>query len=594
MAGDWPGAGGVANAAESSVSKLAGFNLDNWLPEDCAQDYIFCFTPDGGLIGKNLKAVNGRYSVVVGSQLQASLGSVSAGNEPFTLMVSPYGGIEMVTGVPGGTLPSSGGTGSATAISRPAETTDFDTSGGVLISEIMVTPRVGGPGTEGKCIPGQYVTLEVYAYDPEGRGLFAKWKQPNKKGIFTYPDGGAGTGAVLESEVERMEFINKAPEGVDWVTADGSSFDPPGGVFRARWGWTVPFDSQPNDRFEIEVDVKDAKGQCEILNPPQPVVFTPAPTGKMIVERWDGAIWQLVQMNPDGSNPVVLSPPGVQETMASIDSQGTKMAFLQAAGGTDTRVKIRPLNGGPEITIDGPGPFTSVSLSPNGTWISYRNNSTGQLITKKVDGSQPFGNITQTLTGAIPPYPRSRTGWSQDSEFMFYEHDAKIFWRNLKNPSLSGELVGDIANTSGGIEKLYAPVGYTAHGQERVLFSLGNFNPVLMSVPVNRSGGTIATIAASNYGDFTSNPTNASQNMFVDIDGGGGSAGSGGLDDCYPNISSDNEWLVLNRTPQGTSINQPSQTTLMIRMNGAGNYQGGGPGTTRVMEGPTRRAIWVP
>lgn len=586
VAGDWPGAAS-ATAPVNSASKLAGFTLATWLPSDYANDYVFCFTPDGGLVGQNLKSVNGRYPVVVGSRLQASLGSVNAGNEPMTLMVSPYGGIEIVTGVPSGTLPtSSGGT---APISQPAQTTAFDDSGGVYISEIKVTPRVGGPGTEGQCVPGQYVTLEVYAYDPEGRGLFAKWKQPNLKGIFTYPDGGAGDGAVLESEVERMEFVNVAPPGIDWVTADGNSFTPPGGVFRARWGWTVPFNSEPEDRYSIEVDVKDASGQCEILNPPQPVVFEVSPRGKLIVEKLVGGIWQLVQMNPDGSNFRLLSPPGISETLASLNSTGTKMAFLRHTGG-GTRVMIRPLDGGtPSFVDDGAaGAFTSVSLSPNGDWVSYRNNSSGQLITKKVNGTMRFEQ-TQSLLGT--PYPRSRTGWSRDSKFMFFEHAKGIHWRNLESTS-TGVLVENISSSI--VEELYAPVGYFAHGQERVLFSLGNYNPVLMSVPVNRTGGSIDSVSASGFGDFTSTPSSNSQNMFVDLDGGGGSAGSGSFDDCYPNISSDNQWLILNRTPIGTDVDLATQATLFVGLNTVGNYEGGSTGTSRLITGDFRRAIWVP
>ncbi len=605
FAGDYPEVGFAAarwaggsdwdnNLPPSDVAKLAGFQLSRWLPSKHADDYIFCFTPEGGLVTNNLWAQNGRYTVVVGRNLQVAGRVVSAGDQPVTLLISPYGGIEAVTGVPGSSLPSSG---TASPISEPAHLTQPG-PGEVRLSNIVVTPRIeGGPENEGVCVPGQYVTLEVYAYDPQGRGLFAKWKQPGRKGIFTYPDGKAGTGAILESEVERMEFVNEQPPGLTWT---GTS-PPAGGLFRARWGWTVPMNSAPGDTYEIEVDVKDAKGEVHIVNPPEKIIYKPAPDGKVIVEKNIGGIWQLVQMNPDGSNHRILSPPGVEETMASIDSAGTKMAFLQGAGGGQTRVKVRALDGGYERSIAGPGPFTSVSLSPNGTWISYRNNNagtTGILTTQKVDGSGSVPNFTQALPGSTAPYPRSRTGWSRDSEFMFYEGSADIRWRNL-NTGADGLLVGQIRNTSGGIEQLYAPVGYRAPvpslGQERVLFSLGAFNPVLMSVPVNRSGGGITTVLnGGNYGDFTTSPSSAGQNMFVDIDGGGGGAGSGGLDDCYPNISTDNRWLILNRTPQGTSIDLTPQTTLFIAMNGQGNYEGGSPTTTRVMTGDIRRAIWVP
>ncbi len=179
---------------------------------------------------------------------------------------------------------------------------------------------------------------------------------------------------------------------------------------------------------------------------------------------------------------------------------------------------------------------------------------------------------------------------------MFFEGSANIYWRNLENPAAEGVLVGQIVNTTGGIEQLFSPVSYeTSDGRERVLFSLGHNNPVLMSVRVDESGGSISTVLnGGDYGDFTTSPSSSSQNMFVDIDGGGGSAGSEDMDDCYPNISSDSRWLILNRTDEGAGVDDPEQTTMFILQNEFGNFMGGAPGTTRQMSGPTRRAIWVP
>lgn len=590
VAGDWGSVSGIPDAPQSSVSKLAGFKLSEWLPSDCENDYIFCFTPEGGLVGKNLKAVNGRYTVVVGSNLQASLGRVTAGNEPMTLCVSPYGGIDLVTGVPSGTLPPGGGP--ATAISKPAQITDFDDDGGVRISEIKMFPKLDSSGLEGRCVPGQYITLEVYAYDPEGRGLFAKWKQePNARGIFTYPDGKAASSAPLVSEVERMEYLHEAPDDINW---NPSSFKPTGGVFRARWGWTVPFDSKPGDRYEIEVDVKDVKGQCTIVNPPEKIVIEPAPDGKLIVEKQIDGIWQFVQLNPDGSNDRIISPPGVQETNASLDSARTKMAFLQGTG-TAKYVKIRALDGGYERTIAGPGNYTSVSLSPNGTWISYRFQTgsvlDGTLVIQKVDGDGRI-EVPQNFPGFNPATgtPRSRSGWTPDSSFVIYEGVNTLEWICLRDTSSRGTLLNPVPHGVY-IEQPYAPTVYNASGQERVLFSFGSYDPILAGIPLNRSGNSITTSPNLDFNtSFTTSGTTTS-NMFVDMSPGLPGAGSSALDDCYPNISADSRYLVLNRTTENDDIDSVNQTVMFVEQAPSGNFVGP---ATRQLTGAIRRAIWVP
>lgn len=597
VAGDWGSVSGIPDAPQSSVSKLAGFKLSEWLPSDCENDYIFCFTPEGGLVGKNLKAVNGRYTVVVGSNLQASLGRVTAGNEPMTLCVSPYGGIDLVTGVPSGTLPPGGGP--ATAISKPAQITDFDDDGGVRISEIKMFPKLDSSGLEGRCVPGQYITLEVYAYDPEGRGLFAKWKQePNARGIFTYPDGKAASSAPLVSEVERMEYLHEAPDDINW---NPSSFKPTGGVFRARWGWTVPFDSKPGDRYEIEVDVKDVKGQCTIVNPPEKIVIEPAPDGKLIVEKQIGGIWQFVQLNPDGSNDRIISPPGVQETNASLDSARTKMAFLQGTG-TARYVKIRALDGGYERTVAGPGNYTSVSLSPNGTWISYRRQNgsvnNGTLFTQKVDGTATIGGsvgVPQNFPGfdSTTGTPRSRSGWTPDSNFVIYEDTDSLRWVCLRDGN-SGTLLSPVPHGATINEQPYAPTVYDdGSGHERVLFSFGNHDPILSSIPLSRSGNSITEVnpgtpAPLDFDDFS---TSTPPYLFVDMSPGVPGAGSGSLDDCYPNISADSRFLILNRTIVDEHIDSTNQTVMLVPRAANGNFVGP---ATRQLTGAIRRAIWVP
>lgn len=580
----WSGGGSWTNGApESVVSKLGAFDLTGqWLPAALADDSVFCFTPDGGLVTNDLPALDGRYTVVVGQYLDVTGHDLNGARDPITIFVSPYGGVELVTGTPGGSVAT---TGVATNVtSAPIERTDFDDAGDVRISNIMVTPRMdSAPPDEGFCVPGQYVTLEVYAYDPEGRGLFAKWKQPTAKGIFTYPDGKADPSSPLVSEVDRMEFVKEAPAGLTWT----STTPPAGGLFRARWGWTVPQNSTPGTVYEIEVDVKDAKGDCSIVNPPPKLTMRTAPSGRIIAERFINppGIWQIVQLNPDGSGQRLLSPVGVPEALPSIDRTGTKMALLQGAG-ANRYVKVRSLDGGYERTVAGPGEFTSVAISPDGAWISYRNNATNTLITSHVDGSNEF-TCPQSWTGGGVAIKKSRSGFSQDSQTLIYENGNNLLTVPLPGPGPGTVFLGpvtQITSTSGVVsEQLYAPTSFVKpNGEEWVAFSLGNSDPVLVTVPWNN--GT--PIGANS--DF------APPMLLPDLDGGGGSAGSGDLEDDYPTVSTDGTSLILTRSPMsdGATEDTLDQTCLVVPYNAGANNYVGPPFTMGVPD--IRRAVWVP
>lgn len=581
-AAKWTGGGTWTNGApESVVSKALNFDMaGQWLPTSLQDDYIFCFTPDGGLVTNSLPALDGRYTVVVGQYLDISGGTVNAAKDPVTIFVSPYGAIEVVTGMPGSNVPQSGSGGNVT--SAPVQRTDF-LPGEVRLSKIKVAPAMDQPvpGVDGFCVPGQYVTMEVYAYDPEGRGLFAKWKQGPQKGIFTYPDGGAPAGSVLETEVDRMEYVDQAPAGLEWP-ADPP---PPGGLFRARWGWTVPPNSVPGTVYEITVDVKDVNGDIQIAHLPPKLVMRTAPKGRIVAEKLINGIWQIVQFNPDGSGEALLSPVGVPESMPSIDRSGTRMALLQ--GNLPNRyVKVRALDGGFEKNISGAaGPFTSVAISPDGAWVSYRNNTTNELITVKVDGSDSHTFPQSWIAGSGVVIKKSRSGFSQDSHYLIYENQATLRICQLGNWGSDTEYLSNTHTTDDGTiaEQLYAPISYvTPDGDERVMFSLGNHNPVLVSVPWT-PGSPLGSLSCFNP-----------PMLLPDLNGGGGGSGSSTYEDDYPSVSQDGTQLILNRSPfsDGATEDVADQELWIAPWDGGVHNYVGPP--IKVSLGNVRRAAWIP
>lgn len=586
--------------ALSPLSKFNLFQLDNWLPDEFENDYIYCFLPDGGLVTNNLPATDGRYTLVVANTPNVS-GSppqgvtIDGAPDAVTLLISPSGAVDSYTGLPGGSLGS--GAGGSAQSSAPQARTDHAGGGAtVVISEIMVRPNPAlAPPGQGICVPGQFVTLELYAYDPEGRALFSKWTQqsidtPTVLGTFTTPDS-AGINPNLPGEVDKMEFTYDIPPGLVW---QGPPPAPGTGVFRARWSWTVPITSEPGHRYTVQADVRDVNGEVQISNPAVIAFQTPPASGRIISERRDptGTRWQLVIMNPDGSGERVLSPPGVEEVMPTLDRSATKLACLQGTY-PNRYVRVRNINGGGEIQIAGPGAYTSVSISPDGAWVSYRDNSgAGTLHTTKVDGSKSFPK-TQTLVGSGPTVKKSRSGWSQDSRYLIYEHADQLFTVDLLNPAANPpeNLLLTPINNSGVMEQPLSPTTYmTQGGRERVLVSLGNIDPVLVSFEVTAANYAGTAVAGGVLGDYLYASTGPKLKPNMD---GSGPGGSQALDDDYPNVSSNSEFLILTRSAESataTGEDADVQRLLLLPRDGE-NFRGP---PIMDLDGNFRRAIWIP
>ncbi len=603
LAARWEGPAFTEGLPGSPLSKFELFSLDRWLPDSFKNDYVFCFTPDGGVVSNGQPAWDGRYTIVVAANpvvggSAPNLRTLLGGDGAATLLLSPTGGIEVLAGVPSGTL----GTGSVGAVvsSAPQGRTEYGGGGAtVKLSKIRILPNPAtAPPNQGVCVPGQVVTLEVYADDPEGRALFSKWTQvaettPGINGQFTYPH--SSSNANLVGEVDKMEFVYKVPSGVEWL----SGAPPEGvGVFRARWNWTVPISSKEGDRYRVQADVRDVKGEVFIENPPAETFVTP-PVGRLLVERRgpDG-LWQLVMMNPDGSGERVLSQPGVEEGMPSLDRGSTKMAFLQ--GTSPARyVKVRPLNGGPEWTAAGPGTYNSVSLSPDGAWVSYRNDATQELITRRVGGAGAPIVVSQPFSAGGHGVKKSRTGWSQNSRYMLYEKNGLLFSQGLYGGGEHQLISGPFWNTQSGYdgpENPYAPTTYQTETGERLLLSLGSNNPVLISFPITEallSGGQ--QFDPGNLAlDYSVAPTGGRLRV------GYGGNGPSGADNDYPSVSSDGMFLIFTRSPQtsGDSHSAVPEDTedqvLMIVPRSGDNFVAGPGGPTEMPMTDVRRAIWIP
>ncbi len=507
----WGGAPDVGTSIDPPASaKFFNFGetqLTAWLTsdpdQDYSNDYIFCYLPDGSLITNELPTTNGRYAVVVASYPTFGGSApnnvqINSGSNPWTLLISPNGGVDLVVGTPGGDLAA--GVGDGDASSPQFRTYSAPSNAQIYLSELNLRP-VPDPTKiyESICIPGEVVTMEIFAYCPQGDELFANWVQEpgsstGLEGTFTHPNQ---VGSALDNEADRMEYLppNRIPTEIGFAPVWSAGEAPPAdvGIWRASWSWTVPMNTVPEELFDVTVNVQNASREAQIMTSPIPKLeMKPSPQGSMIVERRVNGLWQLWRMNPDGTGERLLSPEGVQEMMPSLDRYGTQMALIrEGPGGIDDRhIVIRSVDGGSEKTITGAaGEYTSVSMSPLGDWVAYRDENAGELIVTRTDlTGVPFVISQPSTTGHGYAINKLRAGWSQDGDYVLYEHNTEIRSLNLNTGTVTEQFWGPYLPMAPpnppNTPYLYAPTSYMHNGQEYVVLSNITNRPFLLSFPV--------------------------------------------------------------------------------------------------------------
>lgn len=631
-AAGWAGAAFATNVAPPPLTKLTPFNLAEWIPADFRDDAIFCFTPDGGLVTNGLPSLDGRYTVVVANSPTVENQTIKAGLEPCVIYLSPGGAVEISKQLPGASPLPTVGT-SATAVARKREQFADGAIAKIYLSAIKVRPDPPlDSDKDALCTPGKEVTFELYAYDPEGRQLFTQWKQTgphDEVGNFGFPFNPEGP---LKHEVERMEFIAQPPNDIDWNGAD----IPTAGCFRARWTWTVPITSSPGDEYQVEADVQDATGTAQIQNPITPVPFEVAPRGRLLAEIRNDDLnrWEIVRMDRHGGGRQVLTPPGLEESMPSVDGSGTRMAFLQSLPGhVDQRyVKIRSLTGGGERAITDAGRYTSVSISPNGAWVAYRLDGTdpgkGQLFIQKLDPGSHVESITQnwrSIPGAPKDLEPDRVGWSSDGQYVVWADGGEERVPtadggeipddptsplnppppdDFQDTSLYGGTIwcGDLNISSGQVEnhrrlytnsnkcQLYAPtIGNPPGSTGRLLMFVNSTNnPVICTIPFRPD-------VNDDYGNARGDRPQHIPSRKIDLNLYGDNSddpyGSGDYDDGLPNISSDGLYVVFPRYHRATKTRS---ITIAKWSDATGRYQAEPKFGTNSVKEEIRSVVWIP
>lgn len=585
----WSGAAFATSTTAPPLSKFGAFDLNTWIPSAHSADSVICFTPDGGVISNGLPSLDDRFAVVVAQGLKVSGDKATAGSEPAVVYISTNGAVDFSKQLPGATLAAGGDSNRAPVQQREK----FTGTAKIHLSKIAVLPQSGDADADAYCTPGQQVTFELYAFDPKGRELFAQWTQTGpsgKKGNFGFP---SSRGDVLKSEVERMEYVEKPPASLDW----GASAPPAGGCFRARWTWTVPQDSDAGDLYKVEANVQDATGTAQILNPPPAASLKASPNGRLLAEVLNGGRWQLVRMNPDGSGREVLTAKGIEEKMPSVDGTGTKMAFLQGPIGNPNQrcVKVRSLTGGGEFKIAGPGRYTTVSISPDGAWISYRldsaaNQGQGTLYTHRIDQAPSSGlTVAQNWLGAnVLDEEPGRTGWSKDGKHVLWANQNRIEIADLQ----SGGGITNVrtlytqsrlSDTLGIPLQVYAPTVFNPGSSDWLMFTVSSSNPVIVVVPFTPN----QPHTGNTHGDIPCDQLLTK----IDLNGAGADTGSGSYDDNFAAVSKNGRRVILPR------IDRPAgdkRSAIIARWNDGLNNFVATPSEKNTIPENIKCVVWVP
>ena len=436
-------------------------SMDTWLPADFKNHFVFMFIPNGSVVTNDLPAADGSYRVICSTGADVSAASAPGGTghvsgndlvyfsldaagEPQTVAISASGAVEatpMLLGSSGGVNTAGGG--NPTVANPPAPEVDYEPEVPDLFHHRVTPPKELVDDEWVHVIDtGEYLTLEVFAHSEDGKPLYSGWEDdpvtkdhnPDFKGRFSVPGG----------QLERMEFYPEYD-----VYEDGRP--PVKDVWRSVWTWTPPKTAEPGDRYNLEVDVRDAKKEVSAVLPSE-IPVDVAPPGEIVFERQEtlGGRWHLYTMWADGSRITPITEGDHDYRYASATADGEMIAFemdgnevwvMQADGTGKTRV----------------GWGSCPTISPTGDSIAFIRGS--NVCVKRLEGASPEMQVATVVTNvAGVPDRGSRIAYRPDGRRIYYTDPGggQIRWTNLGFTGISAIEVGASGSSN--------PVGNIAPG----------------------------------------------------------------------------------------------------------------------------------
>jgi prepilin-type N-terminal cleavage/methylation domain-containing protein len=547
--GDYPrGAITVATYNGPSYEKNAvmpGFKamswadqLDGWLPSTNKDDFVFMFTPNGSVLSNDLPSSGGSYRVVVGTGAEVVPATAPgagpewvagssvyfdlvASGEPYTVSISLSGAVESQKGLLGwdGTGVNTEGAAEVTAASPPNPEVDY-----VPVVPDIIHSRITPPAedVDGEMVhvldKGEYLTLEVFAQSGDGKPIYASWVDVpvTKLGDAAYK----GRFSVPKGAPERMEFYPEFDIHEDGTTVEN--------VWRSVWTWTPPKTAEAGDRYNLNVDVKDAKQTVSATIPDIPPVDV-APPGEIVYERRVGARWHLYTMWADGSRVKRITEGPHNYRCASATADGKILAFERDG----SEIWVMNTDGTGETKVaNGRLP----TISPTGSSIAYMNMANNLVVVKRLDSSSGATASTATARTVVngSEDPGNRLAYSRDGSWVYFSSPGgtAVMGAHLSFPgngiSIASIHTGtDIPNDPSGSQ-----VGglFTDRTGQYVYYHGDAADPYLGRYPI--AGGPPGTVG-----------TSSGPNVRVSV----------GQNEFYPAISPDGNLVLFNEVVGGVT-----------------------------------------
>jgi type II secretory pathway pseudopilin PulG len=416
-----------------SKSKSWEEGMDTWLPDAYKNDFVFMFIPNGSVVTNDLPAADGTYRVIVSMGVEVSPSGAPSGSghvngndgvyyrleaagEPFTVAISESGAVESMPQLLGssGGIPTLGA-GDPEVVPPPHPEVSYTVKKPDLFFNRVTPPAEEVDGEMVHVInKGEYLTLEVFAHSEDGKPLYAGWTDdpvtkgtdPQYKGRFSVPGG----------ELERMEFYPEYD-----VYEDGRP--PVKDVWRSVWTWTPPSAAEAGDRYNLEVDVRDAKKQ-QVAQLPDVLPVDVAPPGEVVFERKgpSSGHWHLFTMWADGSRLTRLTDGPHDFRYASATADGKMVAFERDGN----EVWVMNVDGTGQLKVaDGQAP----TISPTGDSIAYLRASPtatepnrGYAYIKRLDSGPGATDQVQTFMGTAAGVGDSgdRVAYSANGRWLYF------------------------------------------------------------------------------------------------------------------------------------------------------------------------------
>ncbi|MCA9777068.1 MAG: PD40 domain-containing protein [Candidatus Eremiobacteraeota bacterium] len=394
----------------------------DWLPAGFS-DNALIFTPTGRVRSNGLPVFDSNFHVLTALDVDYSGSTASSATEPYSITISPVGGISVETGAAGlsspadgslptiaSTLPSSTTTNSGPTISNlkllPTTNDDIYSSDvhGVSESYSQLYPEQGNSDGMTDFAP---ISINLTATDPDGDQLFCRFSSSPDQGDFSVTGDANG-----------------------WAPM---TWDPTSGEWQAYTTFLIPPTAVQGESWDIEAEITDGETIVSSSGSFSRTLRSASGKGKIAFDKrlyddatgdWNDAVYA---MNLDGTGVrKVTDVLGVNENNPDWSPDGVYLAFSSTVNGdlNTADIYISTADGRYIYNItDSPGADEQFPVfSPDGNRIAF-------LVDGNGDGN--YGLKAQNIrSGATPvklanditsssSYPAS---WDPTGEFLCYAY----------------------------------------------------------------------------------------------------------------------------------------------------------------------------